>query len=140
MKLPKNSHELDDIFRNASPPDISVFRGEYLVDMLTGFPSFRRFGHRKIFYHDSGKVMGYNVLLSRKWGYFSVHEEVCGGGDLLKTAVISYDRGDNIFPVRRIRDHVRLIQKDALYIGRFNYLISGKLHFLGYFSLEKIRS
>jgi hypothetical protein len=138
MELPKTNSELKVIFRNASPPDISEFSGEYLVDMLTVFPSFKRFGHRKVFYHENGRIMGHNVLFNRRWGHFSVHEGVCGELDLLEAAVINYDRKENTFPVRRIRDHVRRIQKDALYMGRFNYLISGKLLFLGYFSLEKI--
>jgi len=139
MKLPKNSHELDDIFRNASLPDIVEFSGEYLVDMLTVFPSFKRFRHRKLFYHDSGRVFGYNVLFNKRWGYFSVHEEVRGEPGLFNAAVIDYDRGENTFFVRRIRDRVRRIEKDDLYIGKFHYLMFGKLHFLGYFSLEKIK-
>jgi len=139
MELPKTNSELKLIFRNAAPPDISEFSGEYLVDMLTVFPSLKIFGHRKIFYHENGKVTGCNVLFNRRWGHFSVKEEVCGEPDSLREAVISYDRGENTFPVRRIRDHVRRIEKDALYIGRFNYLIFGKLHFFGYFSLEKVK-
>ncbi len=137
MKLPENNLRLTEIFRNAATPDISEFSGEYLVDMLTVFPSLKRFSHRKVFYLENDKVSGYNVLLSRTWGHFFLEEGICKKPDSLKAAVINYNRRENIFLTRRIRDHVRRIEKD-IYLGRFNYLFYGRLYFLGYFLLEKI--
>ena len=137
MKLPKNNLKLTEIFRNAATPDISEFSGEYLVDMLTVFPSFKRFSHRKIFHLENDKVSGYNVLLSRTWGHFFLEEGICKELGSLKTAVINYNSRENTFLTGRIRDHVRRIEKDT-YLGRFNYLFYGRLYFLGYFLLEKI--
>lgn len=137
MKLPKNNLRLTEIFRNAETPDISGFSGEYLVDMLTVIPSFKRFSHRKVFYLENDKVSGYNVLLNRTWGHFFLEEGICNEPDSLKVAVINYDRKENTFFIRRIRDHVRLIEQD-IYLGRSNYLFYGRLYFLGYFLLEKI--
>ena len=137
MKLPKNNLRLTEIFRNAATPDISEFSGEYFVDMLTVFPSFKRFSHRKVFHLENDKVSGYNVLLNRTWGHFFLEEGICNELDSLRAVVINYDRRENTFFIRRIRDHVRRIEQD-IYLGRFNYLLYGRLYFGGYFLLEKI--
>lgn len=139
MKLPETNAELAEIFRKASLPDVSEFRGEYLVDVLTGFPSFKRFSHRKVFYPSAGRVSGHNVLFKRKWGHFFTEEGVCESAGLIRATVINYDRKENSFPVRGIRDYVRCVEKDVLYIGRSHYLIFGRLYFMGYFLLEKIK-
>lgn len=139
MQFPKTSRELKELFRSASTPDIADLDGEYLVDMLTVWPSFKRFNHRKVIAGENGKVSGYNVLFNTIWGRFVVEEDICRAVDSVHVALINYNIKDNTFPVRRIRDHVRCIEKGMLYIGRFNYLISGRLQFLGYFSLERIK-
>lgn len=137
LKLPENNLSLTEIFRNAAIPDISEFNGEYLVDMLTVFPSFKRFLHRKVFSLKNNKVSGYNILFDRKWGYFFLEKGNCEQPEPLEVMVINYDRGENSAFIRRIRDHVRRIE-EGVYLGRFNYLFNGRLHFFGYFLLEKI--
>lgn len=138
MKFPKSNDELTEIFRNAAAPSISEFNGEYHVNMLTGLPTLKRFSHRKVFYRESGKTVGYNMLFVKKvWGYFFLEDGICKETDSLKTTMINYDRGENSFISNRIRDYVRCIEKNNLYIGRFYYLFMGKFHFLGYFSLSK---
>jgi hypothetical protein len=139
MKLPKNNHELKTIFKNAQTPDISELEGEYLVDMLTVFPSFKRFSHRKVFYAEDSGILGHNILFNRVWGRFFMEEGICSDLYSVKVAVINYDLPENSFFVKRVRDYVRCVEKNALYIGRFNYLCCGKLYYLGYFSLEKIK-
>lgn len=139
MKFPQSSRELREVFKSASPPDIFELTGEYLVDMLTVWPSFRRFSHRKIFYREKNKVLGHNVLLNVTWGRFFIEEDICKDLDPVKVAVINYNRPENLFHIRPIRDHIRCVEKGVHYIGRFNYLVSGRLMFLGYFSLEKIK-
>jgi len=137
LKLPENNLSLTEIFRSAATPDISEFNGEYLVDMLTVFPSFKRFLHRKVFSMENRKVSGYNILFDRKWGYFFLEKGNCEQPEPLEVMVINYDRGENSAFIRRIRDHVRRIQ-EGVYLGRFNYLFNGRLHFFGYFLMEKI--
>jgi hypothetical protein len=137
LKLPENNVELTEIFRNAAMPDITEFNGEYLVDMLTVLPSFKRFLHRKVFSLGKNKVSGYNILFDKKWGYFFLEEGICEQPEPLKVMVINYDRSENSVLIRRIRDHVRRIE-EGIYLGRFNYLFNGRLHFFGYFLLEKI--
>lgn len=138
MKFPETRQELNEVFRKASAPRISEFHGEYLVDMLTVFPSLKRFSHRKIFYAENKRVLGYNVLFNKIWGRFLVEKGVIGVNGSLEAAVINYAGSQNSFLTAGIRDYVRCVEEDKLYIGRFNYLLLGRLHFLGYFSLEKI--
>jgi len=139
MALPQTFSELKDVFINAELPDLSEFEGEYLVDMLTLFPSFKRFSHRKIFCRGNGITEGYNVLFGKQWGHFFIEEDICKDPDQKRAAVINYNRKDNFPLIRGIRDHVRCVEKPRLYIGRFNYRVAGNLIFLGYFSLEKIK-
>ncbi|RJR16784.1 MAG: hypothetical protein C4581_09225 [Nitrospiraceae bacterium] len=139
MKFPRDSRELYRVFRNASDPELSELEGEYLVDMLTVWPSFKRFSHRKIFYRENNKLLGHNVLLNVSWGRFFIEEDICKDLDSIKVAVINYNRPENLFHIRPIRDHIRRVDNGMYYIGRFNYLVSGRLIFLGYFSLEKIK-
>lgn len=139
MKLPRNNRQLKEIFRKSTAPLPVDFHGEYVVDMLTVFPSFKRFSHRKVFYQEDGNVSGHNVLFHKIWGRFFVEEAVCTDVDSGNIAVINYNRTENLPPVRRIRDHIRCVEKDTFYIGRFHYSLLGRLYFLGYFSLEKIK-
>jgi hypothetical protein len=140
MKLPKNNYELKEIFKKVSTPEISEFKGEYWVDMLTILPSLRKFSHHKVFYSENNKVLGYNVLFTNKiWGRFFLEEGICKEVDSVKVVVINYDRIENSFISNRIRDYVRCIEKDALYLGRFNYIFMEKSIFLGYFSLLKTK-
>jgi len=139
MKIPQGSRELRQIFMSAAPPDISELAGEYLVDMLTVWPSFKRFSHRKVFYRENDNIVGYNVLLNVTWGRFFIEEDICEDAGSVKVVVINYNRAENLSHVRPIRDHIRCVVKGIHYIGRFNYLIAGRLMFLGYFSLEKIK-
>lgn len=139
MKFPRNSRELNSTFRNASDPELSDLEGEYLVDMLTAWPSFKRFKHCKVFYKEGGRVLGHNMMLNVPWGRFFIEESICRDPGPVKVAVINYNRPENLPHVRPIRDYIRCVEKGTLYIGRFNYLMSGRLIFLGYFSLEKIK-
>lgn len=138
-QLPKTNPELTAIFRNAAPPVLSELSGEYRVDMLTVFPSLKRFSHRKIFYKKDDVVLGYNLLFGKTWGRFYVEEEIPGKGDNRKVAVINYNVTENLYPFRMIRDHVRYAESHGLYVGRFYYQVLGRLFFLGYFSLEKVK-
>jgi hypothetical protein len=135
-RLPLDNHSLTEIFKDATMPNIDDFSGEYYVYMLTGLPSFRRFGHRKIFYTESGKVVGHNVI-KIPWGHFSLE---AGVSDLdgKGVVVIDYKRSENSFISKRIRDHVRCIGEGNLYIGRFNYMLMGKPYFIGYFLLSRV--
>ena len=139
MKFPQDSRELRQIFMSAAPPDISELAGAYLVDILTIWPSFKRLSHRKIIYQENNKLLGHNVLLNITWGRFFIEEDICKDVDSVKVAVINYNRPEKFLHVRPIRDHIRCVDKGMNYIGRFNYLVSGRLMFLGYFSLEKIK-
>ena len=137
MVFPKRSRELKEIFRHAAPPDIARLKGEYLVDMLTLWPSFKRFSHRKIIYTENQMTVGYNVLFNKVWGHFKIEEGNCRDIDSASVVVINYNRATNTALVRGIRDHIRCVERD-IFIGRFNYLFMGRLQFLGYFSLEKL--
>ncbi|MBI5666309.1 MAG: hypothetical protein HZC49_14655 [Nitrospirae bacterium] len=138
MEFPKSYNELTQVFRSASAPDIDKLSGEYLVDMLSVWPSFKRFSHRKVIYRVNNQTQGHNTILNMAWGHFFIEEGICREVDSLRVAVINYNRADNSFPVRGVRDHIRCVEKDVLYIGRFNYQLPERLLFLGYFSLEKI--
>lgn len=140
MEFPRNNYELGGIFRRAQKPQISEFKGEYLVDMLTVLPSLKQFSHRKVFYIENNQTIGHNILFAKKiWGKFFLEEGICRGLDSLEAVVINYNRKDNSFISNRIRDYVRSVEINRLYIGRFNYLFMGKLCFLGYFSLSKLK-
>ena len=138
MKLPRGSRSLAQVFASASLPDMSALQGEYLVDMLTVWPSLKRFSHRKVMYRENEVVKGHNVLFRRVWGHFFLEEGVCRELDSGRAVVINYNRPENSFPVRRIRDYIRWVG-DNLYIGRFYYMLPGRMQFLGYFSLERIQ-
>jgi hypothetical protein len=135
-KFPTNNRSLTEIFRIATVPEISEFSGEYFVHMLTGgLPNMRRFGHRKLFYAEGGKILGHNII-SKPWGRFFLEagvSDVDGRG----VVVINYNREGNSFASKRIRDHVRCVEKQVLYIGRFNYIFRSSPRFLGYFLLSR---
>ncbi|MQY66518.1 MAG: hypothetical protein GH147_08590 [Clostridia bacterium] len=108
--------------------------------MLTSLPSLRKFLHRKVFYHEKNRVLGYNVLLKNMiWGRFFLEEGICKEMDSIKAVVINYNKPENSFISNRIIDYVRCIKENTLYLGRFNYLLRGKFFFLGYFSLLKVK-
>ena len=52
MTFPKTHRQLNEIFKDAGTPEIHDLNGEYLVDMLTVFPSFKRFSHKKVIHKD----------------------------------------------------------------------------------------
>jgi hypothetical protein len=137
--LPKSSRDLREVFRNARTPEVTEFHGEYLVRMLTAMPSLHGLKHRKSFRNDQKGTVGKNIV-SRNfvWGNFFLEEGTMPGPEKLKVVVINYDAPGNTILTRRIRDLVRAVEGDRLYLGRFNMLINGKLRFLGYFSLTKI--
>lgn len=138
MRLPRNNRELDDIFRSASVPDIAEFSGEYFVDMLTVLPSLRTFSHRKVFTADNEGVSGYNIIFRKlTWGRFYLEKGVSDALDAIPVIVINYNRTDNSIVFRGIRDHVRCLEKGLLYLGRFNYVVTGTPRFMGYFSLSR---
>jgi len=139
MNLPRNNSQLKKLFRNARAPKITEFDGEYSVDMLTVLPSLKKFSHRKIFYKEDNRILGYNKLFANKiWGRFFLEEGIYEEKDSLKVIVINYDRAENSFISNRIRDQIRCIKDNELYLGRFNIKFMGKLHFSGYFSLSKM--
>lgn len=136
LNFPINNRSLTEIFRIATVPEISEFSGEYFVHMLTGLPNMRRFGHRKLFYAENGKILGHNII-NKPWGRFFLEDGVSDVDDR-GVVVINYNREGNSFPSRKIRDHVRCIEEQVLYIGRFNYIFVSKPRFLGYFLLSRI--
>jgi len=139
MVFLKDGWTLREMFKDAAPPDISELNSEYLVDMLTLWPSFRRFAHRKVIYQEAAGAAGYNILFNKIWGRFVIEEGITAGADPLRVAVINYNRADNSFVTRGIRDHIRCVEQGTVYIGRFHYAFAGRPRFLGYFSLEKIK-
>jgi hypothetical protein len=139
MKFPRRYIKLREIFRKAETPDISGLQGEYLVDILSFFPSLRRFSHHKVVYKEHARFSGYNILFNKKWGYFSVEKGISRDIDSNGSLIINYDREENSFLTSGIRDHIRCLEKDKLYIGRFYYVLFGRIHFIGYFSLMKIK-
>lgn len=139
MKFPGRYIKLREIFKKAEAPDISGVQGEYLVDILSFLPSLRRFSHRKVIYKNHAGVSGYNILFNKKWGHFFVEKGICRDIDSKGSLIINYDVEENSFLTSGIRDHIRCLEKDKLYIGRFYYELFGRSHFIGYFSLMKIK-
>ncbi|MBN1897323.1 MAG: hypothetical protein JW827_00980, partial [Spirochaetes bacterium] len=138
MEFPRDNKDLDQLFLKAGKAHSRDIHGEYYVDMLTVIPSLRRFDHRKTFIHNKDRVTGYNILFSKtKWGYFFLERGKCKKFKDLDVLVINYDQKKNRFFLKQIRDQIRCIKKGRLYLGRFHYLLSGKLIFLGYFSMIK---
>lgn len=137
MRFPGRHKKLNDVFQNAEAPDRSHLNGEYRVNILM-LPGYGIFGHRKVFFYENGAISGYNILFSKRWGRFTVEESGTAPPNLLNVAVINYERGENSSLIRRIRDYIRYVQNDDLYIGKAYYRVFGKTIFLGYFTLEKI--
>lgn len=135
MNFPKSHKELLKIFMDAGTPVIDDLNGEYVVDMLTVWPSFKNLYHLKVI--DNIKRTGYNQILDIKWGSFFVQETVSVSTGSIHVAEINYNVEANTFLTRGIRDHLRCIKRGDIYIGRFNYEFAGRLIFLGYFSLHK---
>jgi len=139
MKFPTSYKEINKIFLNASDPAIAELSGDYIVDILSFLPSFKRFNHRKVMYVKGDNHMGYNVLFGKTWGSFSVSEETFRESGFLKAVRLNYNLKDNVFPIKNIRDYIRCIEEKSLYIGKFYYLVLGYPILIGYFSLEKIQ-
>ena len=139
MKFPTSYKELNKIFLNASDPVIAELNGEYIVDILSFLPSLKRLSHRKIMYTRAKTQLGHNVLSGRTWGRFSVSEGSFKESDFLKAVRLNYDREKNFFIIKNIRDYIRRIEDNTLYIGKFYYRIFERSIFIGYFSLEKIQ-
>lgn len=138
-ELPKGNKNLEEIFKKARAPEIGEFRGEYAVRMLTRLPSLHLLKHRKSFRRVEGGVTGQNILLRDcRWGEFFLEEGVMPGHEQLKVVVINYGTRGNTVITRGIRDLVRAVEGERLYLGRLNLLIGNRLRFLGYFSLERI--
>jgi hypothetical protein len=139
MKYPLSYNKLDRIFLNARDPDIKDFQGEFSVDILSVLPSFRWLSHRKVIYVENGNHIGHNVLSGKKWGKFSVSECDLMNTQSVKTLMFNYNMNNNFFLLRGIRDYVRCVERDTLYIGKFSYVIFNIHVLIGYFSLEKIK-
>ena len=77
------------------------------------------------------------MLLGRTWGYFFLEEGVCEDAGSAGAVIINYESEKNSSLTRRIRDYVRCIEEQRCYLGRFHYLLKGRLRFSGYFSLVK---
>jgi len=120
---------------DAGPPLIEDLNGEYIVDMLTVWPSFKNLYHLKVI--DNISKTGYNQILNIKWGNFFIQETGSVSASSISVAEINYNVDANTFLTRGIRDHLRCIKRGEIYIGRFNYEFAGRLIFLGYFSLHK---
>ncbi len=142
MKFPHSYKKLTEIFKKSGVPGINEFSGEYSVDMLSGLPSLKIFGHRKVFQARNGvKVSGYNVIFKNlAWGKFILQEGFCPEIDSLAVIEINYNSSQNSFLTKPIFDQLRVVEEGKIYLGRFNYFLFGKLHFFGYFSLEKIKT
>jgi hypothetical protein len=137
MRFPGSHKKPTAVFADSPAPDLSHLQGEYLVNILM-VPGYRTLRHRKFFYREHGNVLGYNLLRHTIWGRFTVEEGRAAEADSRHAAVINYNRNENLFFIRRIRDHIRCVKEDALYIGRAGYRLFGRTIFLGYFTLEKI--
>ena len=135
LDLPKKNDELREIFGKSTVPDISDFTGEYYVNMLTGMPSLRRFGHHKRFYTVGDRVLGHNIVW-RTWGHFTIYEDVFEE-DGLGVAMLNYNVDENTFVTKGLRDQVRCIEPGVLYLGRANYMLRGRMLFLGYFTMSR---
>jgi hypothetical protein len=139
MKFPWSYKELNKIFLNAHDPDIDDFQGEYIVDILSWLPSFKSISHRKVIYTEGNRHYGHNVFPCLQWGQFLLTEKTLKESGDIKTLMLSYDLMDNFYLIKNIRDYIRCIDKNTLYIGKFYYQIFGYPVFIGYFSLEKIK-
>lgn len=136
MNLFSGKKQLDELFRESAAPEPELLDGEYAVDMLSGVPSLKIFGHKKIFRKEGNRIVGRNVIFQKiNWGYFFLEKSEYGGA---KTCLINYNAEKNGFLSKRIRDHIRYDAKNDIFIGRFNLKFFGRLFFLGYFSLNKI--
>ncbi len=137
--LPKSNRALWEVFKNGRTPEIGEFRGAYLVHMLTVLPSLHRLNHRKVFVSAGNEVTGKNIFFRKRgWGHFFLEKSMLDGPQQLQVVVINYRMPGNTILTRNIRDLVRAVDGQRLYLGRFNFLIGRKLVFLGYFSLTKI--
>ena len=135
LELPKKKDELKEIFAKSTVPDISDFTGLYYIDMLTGMMSLRRLGHRKRFYTVDDRVLGHNIIW-RTWGHFTVEMDVFEE-DGLGALMLNYNVDENTFVTKGLRDQVRCIEPGLLYLGRANYMLRGRMLFLGYFTLSR---
>ncbi len=139
MKFPWSYKKLNKIFLHARYPDINELQGEFLVDILSFLPSLKRFSHRKVMYTTAKTQLGHNVISGRKWGRFSVSEGTFKESDFLKSVRLNYDLDNNFFLLKYIRDYIRCLEENTLYIGKFYYLVHGYPVLIGYFSLKKIQ-
>jgi len=139
MKFPGSYKALNKIFLHARDPDIAELHGEFRVDILSFLPSLKSLSHRKVIYTKGKTLMGHNVLSGRKWGHFLLAENTIKESSTLKAVRLSYDQEDNFFLIKHIRDYIRCIEKNSLYIGKFYYMVFGRPFLIGYFSLEKIK-
>ena len=139
MKFPWSYKALNEIFLNAREPEIDELQGEFIVDILSFLPSLKNLSHRKVMYTKDKTRLGHNVLSGRKWGHFLLTENKVKELSTLKAVKLSYDLEDNFFLLRNIRDYIRCIEENSLFIGKFYYLVCGYQVLIGYFSLEKIK-
>lgn len=140
MDFPKNNKKLSEIFAKGTLPKAEEYGGEYAVDMRTGFiPSLLPFHHRKRYFIENGVLKSYNVLFKNFiFGHFTMEKGQANGFIPNDVLVFNYNQKQNSFIFRPIRDHVRLIEPDV-YLGRLNYTLFGRLVFIGYFTLIKIK-
>lgn len=139
MSLPKSNRELDPLFKKGTLPEVKEFNGEqYYVNILTGMPNFRRFNHRKTFYMKQEDYFGNNMILGKlNFGYFSVESGFNEALDL-PVANLNYDQPRTSFILKPMRDHIRCLETQKLYLGRYNIINNnGVLTFKGYFSLRR---
>jgi len=139
MNLPRSNKELDKIFLACDQLNTEDFIGEYSVFMLTGYPNFLNFAHRKIFFLKGDKVYGRNVFLKNiRWANHFLEKAICEKPSPIETILINYNTSETAFVFSRIRDYMRKVN-DSLYLGRFNYMLGKRELFLGYFSLTKLQ-
>jgi hypothetical protein len=133
-RLPRTLKSLNGFFSTAREPVFEELYGEYRVKILTGFPDFSWCNHRKVFYGKEGKGYGYNLMFSGwRWGYFDLRATP----DPHDAVLIDYDKKENPFFWRPIRDYIKCLQKNTLYLGQFRYELNRKEKFIGYFSLSR---
>ena len=120
--------DYEAIFQSASPFTLHILHGTYYIRMLRR-PSLHWFNHRKRFTCTPMRVYGCNFTAGRRWGNFYVSQATLDDG---YATLIDYDRDDNGWTVRHLRDYVRDLG-NGNYIGKLFWYGRKRVVFLGYF-------
>ena len=120
--------DYEAIFAAATPFTLHVLHGTYYIRMLRR-PSLHWFNHTKLFCHTPMRVYGTNFTAKRRWGYFTALQVTLDDG---YATMLDYDRDDNGWTVRHLRDYVRSLGQGC-YIGKLYWKGRKGERFLGYF-------